>query len=124
MRGMPLIGAAWRTPLICVCAFATAVFAAMAATLGVGASTSFDGWMFDELLAHVSNGAAVILLGFSTPALSIALLALVAVFAALLRRWEVAALAAIGPGITVLLTREVFKPSLGRELIVDGVTAT
>lgn len=116
---MPLISVAWRTPLIWTCALAAAVFAALAATLGTGGSTSFDEWMFDELGAHVGAGAALTLLGFSTPALSVTLLALVVLFAVLLRRWDVAALAALGPGITVLLTREVLKPLLGRELIVE-----
>ena len=121
---MPLISAAWRTPLMWGCAVAAAVFAVLAGTLGTGGSTSFDAWMFDELMAHVGNGAAATLLAFSTPALSVAVLALVAVFAALLRRWDVAVLAALGPGVTVLLTREVLKPLLGRELTVPWFSAT
>jgi undecaprenyl-diphosphatase len=120
---MLLISPAWRAPLMCVCAVGAAAFAALAATLGVGGSTSFDAWMFREMYARVGSGGAATLLDISTPAISIALLALVAVVAALLRRWEVVALAAVGPGITVLLTREVFKPMLGREFVVDGFSA-
>jgi hypothetical protein len=107
-----------------ICAIAAAGFAALAGTLGTGGSTSFDAWMFRELYAHVGTTGAAALLDFSTPGVSIGLTALVAVFAALLRRWDVAALAVIGPGVTVLLTHSLFKPALGREFVIGTFSAT
>jgi undecaprenyl-diphosphatase len=105
-----------------MCAVVGASFAVLAATLGVGASTSFDNWMFRELYAHLGTGWAEALLDVSAPAVSITVLAVVAVVAALLRRWDVAVLAAVGPGGTVLLAEVVFKPLLGREMVVPEIS--
>lgn len=114
----PLIRPAWRTPLTVVAAAAAAGFVVLAVTVAGGASTSFDTWMFRELYAHLGNRAAATLLGLSSPGISIGLMAIVALFAALLRRWDVAVLAAVGPGLTVLLTKLVFKPLIDRELVI------
>jgi len=118
----PLIRAAWRAPLMVVAAAAAAGFAALAVAVAGGASTSFDTWMFRELDAHVGNGATGPLLALSWPGISIALMALVAVVAARRRRWDVALLAVLAPGLTMLLTEVVFKPLLDRQFVIDGST--
>jgi undecaprenyl-diphosphatase len=118
----PLVRPAWRAPLIAVAAAAAAGFTALAVTVAGGASTSFDTWTFRELDAHVPNGAAATLLALSWPGISIGLVTLVVVFAVRLRRWDVALLAVLGPGLTMLLTEVVFKPLLDREFVIDEST--
>lgn len=118
----PLIRPAWRAPLMVVAAAAAAGFAALAVTVAGGASTSFDTWMFRELYAHVGDGATATLLALSWPGISIGLMALVAVFAVWLRRWDVAVLAVLAPGLTMLLTEVVFKPLLDRQFVIDEST--
>lgn len=110
-----MISPAWRTRAALICAVALAGFAALAALVAGGRSTSFDTWMFGELYADIGNGTAAVLLSISTPALSIGICALVALFAALLRRFDLTALAVVGPTLTVVLTKFVLKPLLGRQ---------
>ena len=57
---------------------------------------------------------APVLLGLSEPAISISICVMIAVVAALLRRFDLAALAFLGPTLTVVLTKFVLKPLLGR----------
>jgi hypothetical protein len=112
-----LITDTWRRPL----AWASVVAGLLVVALAVavhGSTTSFDTWMFRELYTHIGTGAAIALLDFSAPGLSIGLLCIVVVFAALLRRWDVAALAAIGPAVAIVLTKLVLKPLIGRPLVI------
>jgi undecaprenyl-diphosphatase len=109
----PLIADTWRTPV----AAAAAVAGALAAVLAVfvhRASTTFDDWMFRELYHHIGTSGALALLELSTPALSMGILGLVVVFAALLRQWNFAVLAAAGPALAVGLAKFVLKPLIGR----------
>jgi membrane-associated phospholipid phosphatase len=121
---MPLISRTWRVPAAVLCIAAAAVLTTFVLTFGHRGSTRFDTWAFEELYAHVSTGAAGTLLGFSTPQIGISLAALAALVAALVRRWDVAALAALGPTVTVVVTEFVLKPTLGRALVIDGVGVT
>lgn len=97
------------------CGAAVAGFAALAVLVAHRESTGFDTWMFRELSAHIGTGPAATMLSLSAPAVPISICATVALVSAMLRRWGLAALAAIGPAATVLLTKLVFKPLLGRE---------
>jgi undecaprenyl-diphosphatase len=122
----PLISPAWRTRVMWVGAGALAVFAALSAWVAGGTSTSFDNWMFQKLYIHLGSGAASVLLNLSRPAVPIGICGLVALLAAVTRRWDVVALAALAPSLTVVLTKYVLKPLLGRKIIFgdyyyDGV---
>lgn len=110
-----LIADTWRRPLAGVSVAAVALLVALG-VLVHRASTSFDTWTFRELYTHIGAGPASALLGLSAPGLSIGLLGIVVVFAALLRRWNVAALAVIAPAVAVILTKYVLKPLIGRRL--------
>lgn len=95
----------------------------LAGWLAHRSTTAFDSWMFTRFYDWIPNGFAASLLGFSEPALSIAICAAVAIVAAIVRRWNLAALAALAPSLTVLLTEWVFKPMLGRRLGTDQLQA-
>ena len=128
----PLISPAWHTRVIWVCALALTGFAVLAAVVANGHSTGFDTWTFAELYHHTGSGFAEVTLGLSEPMLSVSICTLVAASAALVRRWDVVVLTTVGPALTVVLTKYVFKPLLGRELGTDifkplvgpGVTLT
>jgi undecaprenyl-diphosphatase len=117
----PLISPAWRTRAVCACVVALIGFVVLAAVVAGGHSTSFDDWTFRQLFEHTGNAFATLTLAASSATLSIAICGLVVVAAARARRWDVAVLAASGPGATVLLTRYVFKPLVGRVLATDDV---
>lgn len=65
-------------------------------------------------LAPFDSVSAQVLVAPTTAALVYAVIAALAVFALLRKRWELAALAVLGPGLCVLLTELVFKPLVGR----------
>lgn len=117
----PLINPAWRTRSVWVCVVAALGFAALAALVAHGHSTGFDDWTFRELYRHTGATFAQTTLALSQPAVSISICALSALAAALARRWDIAVLASVGPGTTVLLTKYVFKPLLGRVFTSDDV---
>jgi membrane-associated phospholipid phosphatase len=117
----PLIHPASRTRGILVCAAALTGFALLAALVAGGHSTAFDDWLFRELFLHTGNAFATLTLAISNAAVSIAICALLVVVAARARRWDVVVLASAGPGGTVLLTKFVFKPLVGRMLGTDDV---
>jgi PAP2 superfamily len=119
VREASLIGQAWRLRAGVACVVAAAAFAALSAVVAGGRSTAFDNWTFRELYHHIGYTPATDLLIFSLPALSIASCAAVAGLAALARRWDLAALAVLGPTVTVALTKWVLKPLLGRDLYVS-----
>jgi membrane-associated phospholipid phosphatase len=109
----PLIADNWRAPVAAAAAVAGALVAVLAALVH-SASTSFDDWMFRELYHHIGTNGALALLELSAPALSMGILAFVIVFAALVRQWNFAVLAAAGPALAVGLTKFVLKPLIGR----------
>lgn len=118
----PLIAASWRP------AVATAVIVALTGlvALGIALRDDHDGTRFDDavltwLLSHVGAVAQQALLVLAEPALVLVLLAVIAVLAALLRRWDVLVLAVVGPAAALILTEIVLKPSVNRTvgLVVD-----
>jgi membrane-associated phospholipid phosphatase len=78
---------------------------------------------FDRVVAHglhehvapKNSVAAYVLLSPSTPALIYLVIVAVLVFALLRRRWELAGLAVLAPGLCVLVTEVVFKPLVDRQ---------
>jgi hypothetical protein len=120
----PLIDPAWRARALWVCGVAAVAFAVLAAWVSGRRSTVFDTWAFRELYAHTSINVAVTMLGFSAPAVSISTCAIIVLAAVLMRRWDVAALAALAPTVTMMLTEWVFKPLFGRELAVGDFHVT
>ena len=119
MTDASLIAPAWRVRVAWVCLVAGVAFAALATLVAGGRSTAFDSWAFRGLYAHIGYHAAIDLLIFSLPVLSITTCAVVVVFSALARRWDLATLAVLGPVLTLALTEWVFKPLLGRGLYVS-----
>lgn len=117
----PLIDPTWRTRTVWVCAVALIGFAVLAAVVAGEHATAFDNWMFRELFLHTGNAFATLTLAVSGAAVSITICAVIVVVAARARRWDVALLAAAGPGGTVLLAKYVFKPLIARVLSTDDV---
>lgn len=117
----PLISPAWRTRAAAVCIVAAFGFAVLAGLVAGSHSTGFDDWMFRELYRHIGDAFAQATLGFSQPALSLSICALTVIAAALARRWDVAVLASVGPGATVVLAKYVLKPALGRVFSSDDL---
>ncbi|HKC29610.1 MAG TPA: phosphatase PAP2 family protein, partial [Jatrophihabitans sp.] len=114
----PLIAKRWRRPALWAAVVTAAGVLALAVAVAGGRSTSFDTWVFVHAYRHIGNGGALTLLSFSTPAIAVSICAFVAVGSALVRRWDLAALAVLGPTITVLVTEDVLKPIVDRALVV------
>jgi undecaprenyl-diphosphatase len=117
----PLIGPAWRTRAAFACAVAALAFGVLAAFVAGRHSTGFDDWTFRELYGHTGATFAQATLGMSQPAISISICALIAIGAAIARRWDIAILASVGPGATVVLAKYVLKPLLGRVFSSDDL---
>lgn len=116
-----LISPAWRRRALAVWIIALLGFTLLAVLVAGDHSTAFDDWLFRELYEHTGNGFAQATLGLSEPVVSISICAVVAVRAALVRRWDVVALVSLGPGGTVLLAKFVFKPLLGRAFAASDI---
>lgn len=111
---MPLITARWRVPALVAVGAAVAVVAALGTLTYRSANTPFDNWVVVRLIRHVGPTGARIMIDLSAPALSIGILAAVAVGAVIARRWDLLALTVIGPALAVLVSEEVLKPVVGR----------
>ena len=117
----PLIAPAWRRPALVAGLVGVAVFLALAVALFHGHRTAFDSWAFRVLPAHIADGPAQFLLGFTEPALSVLLLALTIAVAASVRRYDLALLALIGPALATALASDVAKPVIHRTLFAGTV---
>jgi hypothetical protein len=102
--------------VLAVSIVAAAIAIALGAVVWHGHNTSFDTWAFNQAHRSIGSETGLTLLSFTTPAISITLLVVVIAFAALFRRWEVAALAVAGPACTLLLIELVLKPLVQRRL--------
>ena len=76
--------------------------------------TSYDAWVLHRFQAHIGPWAASQLVGFTEPAISVALIAFVAIGAAVVRRLDLALFAVTAPVIAVVLASEVLKPLIDR----------
>lgn len=119
----PLIADRWRRPVAAAVLVGVAVVLALAGLVYHGRSTSFDNWIFRKLYTNLGRTSAHVLLDLSTPTISIVLLVVVAAVAVRVRRWELAALAVVGPLIAVFLTEFVLKPIVGRALHPAAINA-
>jgi membrane-associated phospholipid phosphatase len=118
----PIIAPSWRGPTLLAVIVAAAGVAALSIGLhDVSSTTDFDTDVNRQVFTHIGETGSQILLGLSEPALSTGLLVLIAVVAALARRWEVTALAVIGPTVALLVTEVVLKPLVNRTLVPDPV---
>jgi undecaprenyl-diphosphatase len=111
----PLIAPAWRPVAFSV--FLVALVGLATLSIGLhdkGTGTGFDNATLRWLLAHTSTGVQQLLLGLSEPTLVLVLLAAIALIAGLMRRWDVVALAVVGPAVALILTEVVLKPIVHR----------
>jgi membrane-associated phospholipid phosphatase len=110
----PLVAARYRGAAWALIGAAALVTCVLAVRLHDGSATRFDRWALRRSIADVGTDGARFLLHCSDPALSFGVIAVVAMAAVLGRRWALVALAALGPGLAVLLTEQVLKPIIGR----------
>ncbi len=113
----PLLAAPLRPLAWGVVATGTLVLAVMGIWLhDTTQPTTNDNRIGAWLVAHIGVRAQNLLLMLSEPALTVGIVLAVAAVAALRRRWRVAALALLGPGLGFLLEAYVLKPGIGRRL--------
>jgi undecaprenyl-diphosphatase len=111
MPAPPFVAPGWRQRCVLVVVVAAALVGVLGAVLqGRRSPTAFDDWAARPLFEHIGEHGRVVLLAFSAQAMTIGALALIAVVAALARRWEVVALAVTGPILAVVMTEYVLKP--------------
>jgi membrane-associated phospholipid phosphatase len=120
----PIVASSWRRAALVIVVVAAAVVLAMSIALHGRGTTSFDTWTTRELYFHISDSARLFLLGLTTPAISFALLGFIALLAALLRKWEVVALAVIGPLLALVMTEIVLKPLVDRRWYPTSIGGT
>ncbi|HEV7206286.1 MAG TPA: hypothetical protein VGN18_16895 [Jatrophihabitans sp.] len=80
-----------------------------------GPDTAVDEWLF----SHVGFRTATVMLGLSEPKVTTSILVLVVLAAGLARRWDAVVWAVIAPTLAIVLAEVVFKPLVGRRLVVD-----
>src|SRR3954452_13077753 len=117
----PLVSARWRTGALVAVLAAVGVTAWLCVLTHDATSTAFDDWALLKLLDHVGLGAARLLLDLSQPQLSLGVILLVGLGAALARQWPLLLLSAAGPGLAFLITEYVLKPAVGRYVALPGV---
>jgi len=124
--GRPLIGGRARIAAWVLIGFAFTMFLALALRLhDTSEPTSFDNAFAAWLFGHTGTVAQHGLLVLSEPGLTIGVVVLIALLAAVLRRWDVVAFAVVGPGAAVVLSTEILKPIVNRLLghVADVTTA-
>ena len=113
----PLLAAPLRPLAWGVIAVGTLVLTVMGIWLhDTARATANDNRIGSWLAAHIGPTAQSLLLALSEPGLTVGIVLAVAAVAALRRRWRVAALALLGPGLGFLLEAYVLKPGIGRRL--------
>jgi undecaprenyl-diphosphatase len=93
---------------------ALAVLASLVGWLHDRSHTAFDDWTARQLALHIGPSLSQILLGCSSPALSVFVPAAVLLCAACTRRWDLAALAVSTPLAATVLCELVGKPLVDR----------
>lgn len=122
--GHPLISGRGRIAAWVLIGFACTVFLALALALhDTSEPTSFDNAFAGWLYRHTGTTAQRGLLVLSEPGLTIGVVVLIALLAALMRRWAIVAFAVVGPGSAVVLSTVILKPIVHRLFgHVDDVT--
>lgn len=117
MPASPLVAPSWRGACIGVVVAAIALVAAVGAVVrGRQTPTGFDTWVARPLFRHTSELTGARLLDFSSPALAVGGLAVVAVLAALVRHWAIVAVATVAPTAAIIVTEVVLKPIVHRSV--------
>lgn len=105
--------------LICVLIGLAGFTALGLSVAGTNTETGFDTTVDEWLFRHVGVRTASLMLGLSEPKLTTSILVLLVLAAMVVRRWDVAVWAAIAPALAIVLAEIVFKPLVGRRLLVD-----
>jgi membrane-associated phospholipid phosphatase len=111
-----LVHARWRRPAQLVAALGGLLLIALGIVTFHGTNTGFDSWVLRVAFFHIGGYGAQVLLNLSTPAISVALLAVVVVSAAIARRVDLVLLAVLAPTLGVLMTEDVLKPLVDRRI--------
>jgi undecaprenyl-diphosphatase len=120
----PIVAPPWRRAAVLAVVAAAVMVAAFGIALhDVRSTVAFDRWTARPLFDYVGEGGKNFMVGLSTPAIPLILLAALAVGAALLRRWNVVALSIVGPTAALGLTEYVLKPAVHRTLVLNSVDA-
>ena len=116
-----LISERWRTAAAAAIALSVLAVVLLGIRLHDQGGTAIDAWALRRSIAAIGAGGARALLGFSEPAVSLAVIVVVAVLGALARRWRLVALAVLGPAVAVVLTEYVLKPIIDRYMFERGI---
>jgi membrane-associated phospholipid phosphatase len=109
-----LIAERYRVAVAAVAVAALVLLVVLGAVVFHGRGTAVDTRFQHAAFAHLGDRTADVLLWCSAPVVTVAACAAVAVPAALRRRWDLAALAALAPTVATLLTEYVGKPVVDR----------
>jgi membrane-associated phospholipid phosphatase len=104
-----------RKPLLLGSAFAATVMIVLGVLFAGGhGPTALDQSVFDAVRSHLPYWLLRLMKAPTNPVLLIAVLAVVAILAVSARRFDLAVLAVVGPGSSVILSSLVLKPLFGR----------
>src|SRR3954452_15939287 len=117
----PLVSARWRPATLVAILSAVMLTAWLCVVMHDATSTAFDDWVLRKLVAGLGAGTARLLLDLSRPGLSLGIVVLVGLGAALARHWPLVLLSAAGPGLALVITEYVLKPAVGRYVILPGL---
>jgi undecaprenyl-diphosphatase len=120
--GVPaLISERWRGATLVATVGAALLVVVLSGWLHGAGRTSFDTWALRRSTAAIGTGGAHALSWISKPVLSLSVIALIGVLAAVGRRWRLVVLVAVAPALAVVLTEYVLKPLVDRYLFAPGV---
>jgi hypothetical protein len=117
----PLVSARWRAGALVAVVLAVGLTVWLSLVSYHAADTTFDDWALRNSVAHLGADAAGFLLDFSEPRVTFGIILLVALGGALARHWPLVALSAVGPGLAIVATEYVLKPSIDRYVYLPGV---
>src|SRR3954454_25111702 len=119
----PLVSARWRAGALVAVLAAIALTAWLCVIMHDAGNTALDDWVLRKLVADLGPGGARLVLDVSQSQLSLGIILLVALGAALARNWPLLLLSAAGPGLAFVITEHVLKPSIGRYVALPGAAA-
>jgi undecaprenyl-diphosphatase len=120
MPAQPIVAPSWRRAcVVAIVAAAVLVAVVGVAVYDVKTTTAFDTWAARPLFDHIGERGRVVLLALTAPVITVGALAVIATVGALMRSWEVVALAIVGPTVAEVVTEFVLKPIVHRQ-ITDG----
>lgn len=117
-----LIAPRWRPVALVAALISLAVAVGLSVLSYHHGTTPFDNWAVRVTFHHIGPHGGLTLLKISNPLISFGVLFVVAAAAAVLRRWDLVVLAAVGPAVAVLVTEEVLKPIVARFMSLHDLT--